>query len=129
MYKTISYWTAPQPQDVEAFEEFYHQVHGPMAARVPGVQKLELSRTCDGFAGEPSPFYRVAEMWFHDRPAMDRATLSPEWAELAANAGLLIERFRVTLRTGHGTVVEAALAPNGPKPEITNELQALVERN
>jgi len=60
MYKTISYWTAPQPQDVAAFEEFYQQVHGPMAARVPGVQKLELSRTSDGFAGEPSPFYRVA---------------------------------------------------------------------
>ena len=64
MYKTISYWTAPQPQDVAAFEEFYQQVHGPMAARVPGVQKLELSRTSDGFAGEPSPFYRVAEMYF-----------------------------------------------------------------
>ncbi len=29
MYKTISYWTAPQPQDVAAFEEFYQQVHGP----------------------------------------------------------------------------------------------------
>jgi uncharacterized protein (TIGR02118 family) len=82
MYKTISYWTAPQPQDVAAFEEFYQQVHGPMAARVPGVQKLELSRTSDGFAGEPSPFYRVAEMYFHDREAMDIATMTPEWAEL-----------------------------------------------
>jgi uncharacterized protein (TIGR02118 family) len=129
MYKTISYWTAPQPQDAEAFEEFYQQVHRPMAARVPGAQKLELSRASDGFAGQPSPFYRVAEMYFHDRAAMDRATMTPEWAELGENAGLIIERFRVTLRTGHGTVVEAALAPNGPKPEITDELQALVERN
>jgi hypothetical protein len=51
--KTISYWTAPQPQDAEAFEEFYQQVHGPMAARVPGVQKLELSRASDGFARQP----------------------------------------------------------------------------
>jgi uncharacterized protein (TIGR02118 family) len=129
MYKTISYWTAPQPQDAEAFEEFYQQVHGPMAARVPGVQKLELSRTSDGFAGEPSPFYRVAEMYFHDRAAMDRATMTPEWAELGENAGLLIERFQVTLRTGHGAVVEAPLAPSGPKPEITDELRSLVERN
>jgi hypothetical protein len=100
-----------------------------MAARVPGVQKLELSRTSDGFAGEPSPFYRVAEMYFHDRAAMDRATMTPEWAELGGNAGLLIERFQVTLRTGHGAVVEAPLAPSGPKPEITGELQSLVERN
>jgi uncharacterized protein (TIGR02118 family) len=68
MYKTTSCWTAPQPQDVEAFEEFYQQVHGPMAARVPGVQKLELSRTSDGFAGEPSPSYRVAEMFAQRRP-------------------------------------------------------------
>ncbi len=129
MYKTISYWTAPQPQDADAFEESYQQAHGPMAARVPGAQKLELSRASDGFAGEPSPFYRVAEMWFHVRAAMDRATVTPEWAELGENAGLLIERFQVALRTGHGTVVEAPLAPSGPKPEITDELQSLVERN
>jgi len=77
MYKTISNWTAPQPQDVAAFEEFYQQVHGPMAARVPGVQKLELSRTSDGFAGEPSPFYRVAEMYFHDRSASGHGHVFP----------------------------------------------------
>ena len=129
MYKTISYWTAPQPQDIAAFEEFYQQVHGPMAARVPGLQRLELCRTGDGFAGEPPPFYRVAEMYFSDRAAMERATMTPEWAELGENAGGLIERFRVTLRTGHGIVVEAQLAPSGPKPVITDKLQSLVERH
>jgi uncharacterized protein (TIGR02118 family) len=111
MYKTISYWTAPQPQDAEAFEEFYQQVHGPMAARVPGVQKLELSRTRDGFAGEPSPFYRVAEMYFRDRAAMDRATMTPEWAELGENAGLLIQRFKAVSRRFHGCYT--------PRPSLT----------
>jgi len=38
-----------------------------MAARVPGLQKLKLCRTGDGFAGEPPPFYRVAEMYFSGR--------------------------------------------------------------
>jgi hypothetical protein len=61
MYKTISYWSAPQPQDMDAFEEYYQQVHGRMAARVPGVQKLELSRASDGFAGEIVP-NRVSEV-------------------------------------------------------------------
>jgi hypothetical protein len=60
---------------------------------------------------------------------MDRATVSPEWAELVQDAGLLIERFQVTLRAGHGAVVEYPLAPSGPKPEITDKLQSLVERN
>ncbi len=127
MYKTISYWTAPQPDDMEAFEEYYQQVHGPMAARVPGVQKLELCRASDGFGGEPSPFYRVAEMYFHDRAAMERATETAEWTELGENAGLLIQRFRVALKTGHGTLVEAPLAPGGPRPAVTDNLQALVE--
>ena len=45
--------------------------------------------------------------------------MTPEWAELVEDAGLLIERFQVALRTGHGAVVEAPLAPGGPKPEIT----------
>ena len=88
MYKTISDWTAPQPQDVAAFEEFTSRCTGRWRP-VPGVQKLELSRTSDGFAGEPSPFYRVAEMYFHDREAMDIATTTPEWAELGENAGSL----------------------------------------
>jgi len=128
MYKTISYWTAPQPQDIEAFEEYYQQVHGRMAARVPGVQKLELSRACDGFAGEPSSFYRVAEMYFDDREAMERATQTPERADLGENAGLLIERFDVALKTGHGPVVEAQLTPNGPRPTVSDDLQALLLR-
>jgi uncharacterized protein (TIGR02118 family) len=127
MYKTISYWTAPQPQDLEAFEEYYQQVHGPMAARVPGVQKLELFRTNGTFAGEPSPFYRVAEMYFHDQEAMDVATKTPEWAELGENAGGIIERFQVSLKTGHGTVVEAPLAPGGPRPTVADKVQALVD--
>ena len=55
--------------------------------------------------------------------------MTPEWAELGENAGLLIERFEVALKTGHGPVVEAPLSPSGPKPEITDELQSLVERN
>ena len=89
MYKTISYWSAPQPQDTEAFEVYYQQVHGRMAARVPGVQKLELSLASDGFAEEPSPFYRVAEMYFDGRESMERATQTPEWADLGENAGPL----------------------------------------
>ena len=128
MYKTISYWTAPRPQDVEAFEEYYQQVHGRMAARVPSVLKLELSLASDGLAGEPSPFYRVAEMYFEDREAMERATQTPEWADLGENAGVLIERFDVALKTGHGPVVDAQLTPNGPRPTISEDLQALLLR-
>ena len=127
MYKTISYWTAPQPQDLEAFEEYYQQVHGPMAARVPGVQKLELCRASEGFADEPSPFYRVAEMYFHHRAAMERATETVEWAELGENAGLLIQRFQVTLKSGHGSVVKASLTPGGPRPTVTEKVQAIVD--
>ncbi len=128
MYKTISYWTAPQPENQAAFEEFYQQVHGPMAPRVPGVQKLELSLADEGVAGDPSPFYRVAEMYFHDREAMGRATRSAEWAELGENAGVLIQRFNVALKTGHGPVVESPLAPNGPRAVISENLQSSLEQ-
>jgi len=35
MYKSVSYWSAPRPDDAAAFEEYYEQVHGLMAPASP----------------------------------------------------------------------------------------------
>jgi uncharacterized protein (TIGR02118 family) len=124
MYKSVSYWSAPRPDDVAAFEEYYEQVHSLMAARVPGVTKFESTLTSDGIGGFPPAFYRVAETYFTDRAAMDAATRTPEWSELIEDAGYIIGRFGVALESAVGHCTEVALNPGAPRPAAQQTLRA-----
>ena len=101
MYKAVSCWSPPSPEDLEAFEEHYWNVHVPLAEKIPGTQKLVLTRTEDGMEAPPA-FYRVAEMGFADRDAFERATQTDEWRELRKDAAGMHERFGVSLDTGLG---------------------------
>lgn len=108
MYKAVSFWSAPKPEDEEEFEDHYDHVHVPLAENIPGARRLVLTRTTDGLEGPPA-FYRVAEMWFEDKDAFARATATPEWAELRADAGRMHERFQVELETGLGYQSEGTM--------------------
>ena len=59
MYKLYAVWT--HPNDIEAFERHYVEVHAPLAAAIPGLQKLVLSRTADSL-GEPSLGWRLKHL-------------------------------------------------------------------
>jgi len=112
VYRLYAVWT--HPEDVEGFEKYYVEVHGPKAAAIPGLQKLVLTRTGDTLGeGEP-PFHRVAELWFEDRAALDAALESPELAAAAKDAVEMEARFGVTLLSPAGPVVEQPLGPYEP---------------
>jgi uncharacterized protein (TIGR02118 family) len=115
MYKLYAVWTHPKPEDVEAFEEHYVNVHGPLAAAIPGLQKLSLIRTSDTLDGSESPFHRIAELWFADKAAMEAAASSPELEAAATDAGEMQERFGVTLMSPSGENVDSPLGPYVPK--------------
>lgn len=66
-----------KPADVAAFEKHYTEVHTPLARKMPGLRKLELSRCYGSPGGEPK-FYLVAEMYFDNRDALNAALASPE---------------------------------------------------
>jgi uncharacterized protein (TIGR02118 family) len=123
MYKSVSCWSAPRPVDVAAFEEYYEQVHSLMAARVPGVAKFEATLTGDGMGGFPPAFYRVAEMYFTDKAAMNAAVQTSEWAELIDDAGYIAKRFGVTLETAVGDCTEVALNSGAPRPDAQQILR------
>jgi uncharacterized protein (TIGR02118 family) len=101
MYKAVSFWSPPKPEDEEAFEDYYMNVHVPFAEKIPGAKRLLLTRTTDGMEAPPA-FYRVAEMWFEDKEAFERATQTPEWGEMRADAAKVHERFGCELKTGLG---------------------------
>ena len=109
MYKLVAIWSAPKPEDEAAFEQHYRDVHLPAAAKTPGMRKLLATRTDSGLEGGESAFYRVAELHFDSKEDLERAEHSPEWGAMRADAGVIIERFGVTLIVGTGEEHEAEL--------------------
>lgn len=65
------------PEDREAFDQHYHEIHAPLAGKMPGLQGMEVSRVYGGPAGE-SEYYLMAEMYFEDQESLQNALSSPE---------------------------------------------------
>ncbi len=105
-YKLYAYWSAPKPEDVEAFEEYYASTHVPRAAAVPNLVAINTTRTKYGFEGGATDHYRVAEMVFDSPEAMAESEGSEAWATMRACSGDIIERFGVSLTVESGDIVE-----------------------
>lgn len=103
MYKVIAVWSAPKPEDEQAFEDYYLNVHVPLAEKVPGMERLVLTRTADGLEGSPPAFFRLAELLWEDVAAFEASEQTAEWRALREDAGGMLERFAgVTLTVASG---------------------------
>ncbi|MDP9821897.1 EthD family reductase [Nocardioides massiliensis] len=109
MFKLIACWSAPSAEDEDEFEKHYAEVHLPAAAKAPGMRQLVATRTTSGLEGAESGFYRVAELVFDSKADLETSEQSPEWAAMRADAGVMIERFGVSLTVGMGEVHEVDL--------------------
>jgi uncharacterized protein (TIGR02118 family) len=107
MYTLYALWATPPDQ--EAFEAYYAETHAPLAAKLPGIRELNLIKTTDGLGDGPSMHYRVAELVFDSKEALEQCQTSPEWDALVADAGHMVETFDVALGNAAGERVEAAV--------------------
>src|SRR5512142_2157115 len=73
-----------KPADPAAFDKAYFETHMPLIQKIPGLRHAEISRITGAPRGEPE-LYLMAEMYFDDKAAMDRAMASPENAEAGKN--------------------------------------------
>ncbi|ADU52233.1 Ethyl tert-butyl ether degradation EthD [Thermaerobacter marianensis DSM 12885] len=65
------------PDDLEAFDRHYREVHLPLARRMPGLRRVEVARVT-GSPGGSSPYYLMAEMYFDDDASLQAALQSAE---------------------------------------------------
>lgn len=77
MYKT--------PKDAAAFERHYFDTHVPIAKKIPGLRKYEISQGPVVTPAGPSGFYLIATLHFDDMAAIQRAFASPEGQAAAAD--------------------------------------------
>lgn len=76
MYKLIALYR--QPEDPEAFERHYAQIHAPIVRSIPGLARLVVNRgVAPPWGGEPA-FYLIAEMHFADEATFRHAMASAE---------------------------------------------------
>jgi uncharacterized protein (TIGR02118 family) len=108
MYKLVACWTAPKPEDLDAFERHYLDVHAPLASRVPELRRLVLTRTDSGLEGAAPAFHRVAEMGFDSPDALARSAHSEAWQRMRADAGAMMSRFGVGLQVAMGWEQDAS---------------------
>ncbi len=66
-----------KPNDTAAFDKYYFETHSPLAAKMPGLRKMEVAKCYGAPGGEPR-FYLQAEMWFDNKDALNAALGSPE---------------------------------------------------
>lgn len=66
-----------EPQDAEAFDRHYREVHIPLARKLPGLRRYTISRQPAPIRGGHA-FYLVAELDWDDMTALQQAFQSPE---------------------------------------------------
>ncbi len=77
MYKT--------PTDPGAFDQYYFEKHVPIAKKIPGLRKYEVSQGPVATPAGPSGFHLIATLHFDDLAAIQRAFASAEGQAAAAD--------------------------------------------
>jgi uncharacterized protein (TIGR02118 family) len=70
MYKT--------PKDTTAFDKYYFETHVPIAKKIPGLRKYEVSKGPVATPAGPSDFHLIATLHFDNLAAIQAGFGSPE---------------------------------------------------
>ncbi len=73
------------PKDVAAFDQYYFASHVPIAKKIPGLRRYEVSSGVVATPAGPSTTYLVAILHFDDLAAIQHAFASPEGQAAAAD--------------------------------------------
>lgn len=82
MIKLIAYYK--EPQDKESFDKKYFEEHVPLAKKMPGLIKIEVSRL-KGLGNMPPDFYMQADLYFNNAEELNAAMMSDEGKASAKN--------------------------------------------
>jgi uncharacterized protein (TIGR02118 family) len=76
----------PRPKDIEAFEKIYLKEHVPMAVeKLIGKTKIVATKITASPQGAP-PFYRIAEVHFPSKSALEACAATAGAQETLGNA-------------------------------------------
>lgn len=102
MIKSISLLTRKDGWTHEAFVKHWIEIHAPLAHAVPGLRRyvqshIQGERTRPDIPATDVAVDGIAELWYDDAEAMQRALASPEAKRLHADGALFIGRIKTFL--------------------------------
>lgn len=77
--------TYKTPKDPAAFDRYYFETHVPLAKKIPGLRKYQLSKGAIATPGGPSSFHMIATLTFDSLAEIQAAFGSPEGQVAAAD--------------------------------------------
>lgn len=85
--KNVEFVTHAPGLTIDAFQRYWRDVHGPLAATIPGIRRYVQSHTRRSAyeRGRAPAFDGVAITWFDDTPAMRVSAASPEYGRVRAD--------------------------------------------
>jgi uncharacterized protein (TIGR02118 family) len=96
MIKRVTVVHARTGMDRGEVLRYWKEVHGPLIAKVPGVQRYVQNHCTESAQGHPEPpFLGVGEVWFASREEADQAAATPEWKAAMADAATFMDLDRV----------------------------------
>ena len=75
------------PKDPAAFDRYYFATHAPLAKKIPGLRKYEVSQGGVQAPGGASGYHLVATLHFDGVAAIQAALASPEGQATAGDLG------------------------------------------
>jgi uncharacterized protein (TIGR02118 family) len=73
------------PKDATAFDKYYFETHVPIAQKLPGLKKYEVSQGAVGSPAGDSGVHLIATLEFDDMAAIQAAFASAEGQAAAAD--------------------------------------------
>ena len=67
-----------KPTDAVAFDKYYAETHIPIAKRIPGLLKYDVSCAPVMTPAGPAAYHLIATLYFADMAAIQKAFASPE---------------------------------------------------
>ncbi len=74
-----------KPADAAAFDDYYFKTHVPLANKIPGLKRYEVSAGPIASPAGDSPYHLVATLEFDSMGALQQALGSPEGAAAAGD--------------------------------------------
>ena len=85
--KNVEFVTHKPGMAIDAFQRYWREIHGPLAASIPVIRRYVQSHTRRSAyeAGRAPQYDGIAITWFDDTAAMRQSAVSPEYARVRAD--------------------------------------------
>lgn len=101
----------------EEFRRHWRDVHGPLAAKLPGLRRYHQNHVVDreqrgiDYARGPHDFDGFSELWFDDVPSMSAAFAAQQGQQLGEDEARFISEFEIVTAIQHVVVPKPSGVP------------------